>query len=115
LEEDVRKRFELLNSKTCTEPHKRLKKNAIINMCVAKDGSAKIGTCIVTKLPPQLKNTICSNRTDFQKSWEEGEGIVIVKARMGKDLYEEALAAGYLGKLLLRRQLTNRITQPTSL
>ncbi len=107
----MKERFELLNSKGCTEPNKRLKNNAIMNACVPKDGSAKFGTCIATKLPPQLKNIIASKREDLSKSWEEGEAITIVKARMGSELYTEAVEDGDLGKLLLRRLFTNRTIQ----
>ncbi len=88
-----------MNQKGCVEPYKRLKKNALVNACIPKDSAARKGSFIITKVTPEIRSLISIKKEDFQKSWEEGEGITIVKARMGKELYAESLACGYLGNV----------------
>jgi hypothetical protein len=49
----------------------------------------------------QIQKTIASLTTKYDETWSEGQPVVVLKAQLGKELYQEGLDAGEIEEKLV--------------
>ena len=94
LDPEVRKRYEELDSKKCTEQNKQKKKNALMNAAVPRGISAKQGGTITTGMTAMLHKLVTFTDTHFDEEWDEAITITELKGQLGLELYKEGLVCG---------------------
>ena len=98
---DVKDRWNNLHDTSNKEPNKQKKKNALINAVVPRDKTAKVGGTVITGMTVQIQKTIASLTTKYDETWSEGQPVVVLKAQLGKELYQEGLDAGEIEEKLV--------------
>ncbi len=94
LPDEAKARWEELNKNENREADKQKQKNALINACDDRDKSVKSGATISTKITVAIQKTLKVTRSNFDESWMDGQPVVILKAQLGKELYQDGTDSG---------------------